>query len=356
MISASDRRKAVELIDTARSSGARLAPACQTMGICDRTYQRWTRGGGLNEDGRPDANRPVPANKLSDEERQSVLKVCHQTEYASLPPGQIVPSLADQGRYLASESSFYRILHAAGEQHHRGRSRKPNRSTPPKGYCATAPNRVWSWDVTWLPAPIRGMFFYLYMIVDIYSRKIVGWEVHTHESSELAAALIQKAVLSEGCQLDPPVLHADNGSPQKGFTMKAKLESLGVTASYSRPRVSNDNPYSESLFRTLKYRPVYPVKGFENIAAARKWCLAFVSWYNEEHLHSALRYVTPSQRHSGADRQILANRQEVYREAKQRRPERWTQTTRNWNPIGGVWLNGPGKGAVEGHPEVEQAA
>ena len=179
MISASDRRKAVELIDTARSCGARLAPACQTMGISARTYQRWTRGGGLKADGRPDAERPAPANKLSDEERQSVLKICHQPEYASLPPGQIVPRLADQGRYIASESSFYRILHQAGEQHHRGRSTKPHRSSPPKGYCASAPNQVWTWDVTWLPAPIRGMFFYLYMIVDVYSRKIVGWEVHT---------------------------------------------------------------------------------------------------------------------------------------------------------------------------------
>jgi len=356
MISVSDRRIAIELIDTARSCGARLAPACQTMGISARTYQRWTRGGGPKADGRPDAERPVPANKLSDEERQSVLNICHQPEYASLPPGQIVPRLADQGRYIASESSFYRILHEAGEQHHRGRSTKPHRSSPPKGYCASAPNRVWSWDVTWLPAPIRGMFFYLYMIVDVYSRKIVGWEVHTHESSELAAILVQKAVLSEGCQLDPPVLHSDNGGPQKGFTLKAKLESLGITPSYSRPRVSNDNPYSESLFRTLKYRPEYPVKGFESINAARKWCLAFVRWYNGEHLHSALRYVTPDQRHSGQDLQILVNRQKVYQEAKGRRPERWSRTTRNWDPISHVWLNGPGKDVVEGNPDIAQAA
>jgi transposase InsO family protein len=284
------------------------------------------------------------------------LDICHQPQYASLPPGQIVPRLADQGCYIASESSFYRILHAAGEQHHRGRSRKPNRSTLPKGYCATGPNQVWSWDITWLPAPIRGMFFYLYMIVDIYSRKIVGWDVHTHESSEMAATLVQKAVLAEGCQLHAPVLHADNGGPQKGFTLKAKLESLGVTPSYSRPRVSNDNPYSESLFRTLKYRPEYPVKGFESIVGARKWCLSFIRWYNSEHLHSALRYVTPDQRHSGQDRQILVNRQKVYREAKDRRPERWARTIRNWDPINHVWLNGPGKDVVERNPDIEQAA
>nr|WP_255580739.1 DDE-type integrase/transposase/recombinase [Desulfopila sp. IMCC35006] len=124
----------------------------------------------------------------------------------------------------------------------------------PQGYCATDPNQVWSWDITWLPSPIRGLYFYLYMIVDIYSRKVVGWEVYPVENADVAAKLLHKAILAEGCLLDPPVLHVDNGGPQKGFTMKAKLEALGVTPSYSRPRVSNDNPYSESLFRTCKYR------------------------------------------------------------------------------------------------------
>jgi transposase InsO family protein len=200
---------------------------------------------------------------------------------------------------------------------------------------------VWSWDITWLPAPIRGMFFYLYMIMDIYSRKVVAWEVHAMESAELAAGLVQKAILSEGCLLDPPVLHADNGGPQKGFTMKAKLEALGVTPSYSRPRVSNDNPYSESLFRTFKYRPEYPVKGFDSIDTARQWVSFFVKWYNEEHRHSAIRYVTPSQRHRGEDLNILANRRRVYRQAKRQRPDRWSGKTRNWEPIDEVWLNCP---------------
>jgi transposase InsO family protein len=230
-------------------------------GISVRTYQRWTKDGTVGSDHRPIAQRPEPANKLTAEERQRVLDICHQPEYASLPPGQIVPMLADQGKYIASESSFYRVLHEADEQHHRGRSRKPQSFTPPKGYRATGANQVWSWDITWLPAPIHGMFFYLYMIMDVYSRKVVAWEVHPMENAELAADLLHKAVLSERCVLNPPVLHADNGGPQKGFTMKAKLEALGVTPSYSRPRVSNDNPYSEALFRTFKYRPQYPVKG-----------------------------------------------------------------------------------------------
>ena len=329
------------LINTARQDGSRLTPACQVAGISVRTYQRWTEDGKVKPDCRPTAQRPEPANKLTTAERQCVLDICHRPEYASLPPGQIVPRLADQGEYIASESSFYRVLHEADEQHHRGRSRKPQSFNSPQGYCATGANQVWSWDITWLPAPIRGMFFYLYMIMDIYSRKIVGWEVHLMESAELGAALVHKAVLSEGCLLDPPVLHADNGGPQKGFTMKAKLEALGVTPSYSRPRVSNDNPYSESLFRTFKYRPEYPVKGFESIDAARQWVGRFVGWYNDEHRHSAIRYVTPSQRHKGEDIRILSHRHGVYQQAKQRRQNRWSGSTRNWEPIKEVWLNCP---------------
>ena len=341
MISTPDRRQTIALINKARHGGARLASACQMAGISARTYQRWTEDGNVRPDRRPVAKRPEPANKLTLDERQQVLDICHQPEYASLPPGQIVPILADQGTYVASESSFYRILHEADEQHYRGRSRKPRCLTPPKGYRATGANQVWSWDITWLPSPIRGMFFYLYMIMDVYSRKIVGWEIHPLESAEFGAALVHKAVLSEGCVLDPPVLHADNGGPQKGFTMKAKLEALGVTPSYSRPRVSNDNPYSESLFRTFKYRPEYPSKGFESIDAARKWVGCFVIWYNNEHRHSAIRYVTPVQRHEGEDVEILANRHRVYQEAKQRRKKRWSGSTRNWEPITEVWLNCP---------------
>ena len=346
MISNPDRRKIIMLIESACKDGARLAQACQVVGICARTYQRWTTGIHVKNDARPTAWRPEPGNKLTKEERQNILDICHKPEYASLPPGQIVPRLADQGEYLASESSFYRVLREADEQHHRGRSKKPRKSFPPKGYCATGPNQVWTWDITWLPAPIRGMYFYLYMIVDIYSRKIVGWEVHSVENAELSATMIHKTVLSEGCILNPPVLHADNGGPQKGFTMKAKLESLGIKPSYSRPRVSNDNPYSEALFRTVKYCPTYPVKGFASIDDARQWTKTFVNWYNHEHLHSAIRFVTPVQRHTGEDREILENRSKVYLEAQKHRSERWSGGIRNWDYIDHVWLN-PEKDTVK---------
>jgi len=156
MISVLDRRQAVELIDEARKGGARLEPACRLIGLTVRTYQRWTASGTVRSDRRPDSPRPVPRNKLSAEERARVLSLCHDPAYTSLPPGQIVPRLADQGVYIACESSFYRILHEACEQHHRGRNRRPAVSTPPKGYCATAPNQLWSWDITYLPSRIRG--------------------------------------------------------------------------------------------------------------------------------------------------------------------------------------------------------
>lgn len=179
------------------------------------------------------------------------------------------------------------------------------------------------------------------MIVDVYSRKVTGWEVQAVEIGELAAELVHRAVLSERCQLDPPVLHADNGGPQRGCTLRAKMEALGITPSFSRPRVSNDNPYSESFFRTLKYRPAYPEHGFPSIEAARKWVGSFVKWYNENHLHSRLRYVTPANRHQLLDVQKLAARKEVYHQARERHPERWAGLTRNWQPIESVWLNKP---------------
>jgi len=343
MISAADRRHIVKLIDWARRQGARLHPACESTGISARTYQRWTADGGIVADGRPDAQRPVPSNKLSPTERKEIVTTCNQPEYASLPPGQIVPLLADQGRYIGSESSFYRVLREFGMQQHRGRSRKPEKLPRPKGYCAECPNQVWSWDVTWLSTPIRGMFYYLYMIVDVYSRKITGWEVQPVETGALAAELVQRAVLAERCQLKPPVLHADNGGPQRGSTLRAKMDALGITPSFSRPRVSNDNPYSEALFRTLKYRPAFPEQGFASIESAREWVAVFVQWYNESHLHSRLRYVTPADRHRQQDVQKLEARKHVYQQAQQRNPERWTKATRNWRPIGPVWLNKPGE-------------
>jgi putative transposase len=346
MISTPHRRTAIDLIAQAVTSGARCFKACAELEISDRTLRRWTKGGQVHVDQRPLVPRPDPANKLSEAERAAVLNVCNSTEFASLPPSQIVPKLADREQYLASESSFYRILRADGQQHHRGRAKPPARRKPPTSYKASAPCEVWTWDITWMPGPVAGLFFYLYLIVDIFSRKIVGWEVHEREAADLAATLIQKAVWAEACIARPLVLHADNGSPMKGATMKVTLEKLGITASYSRPRVSNDNPFSEALFRTCKYRPDWPGKGFATKADARAWVKSFADWYNDEHLHSAIRFVTPNARHAGQDRDTLANRAILYANARAQNPERWSGTIRNWQPAGPVWLN----------PERETAA
>lgn len=334
-----DRQQAVALITEAHQAGARLALACTELGLALRTYQRWTREAVLKGDGRPGAVRPGPVNKLSTEERALVLARCHEPAYASLPPGQIVPRLADEGTYLASESSFYRILREADEQHHRGRARAPRPPSEPPRLVARAPNHVWTWDISWLPGPVKGLFFYLYLIVDLYSRKIVGWEVYESESATHAAAVVCRAVLAERWIDHPLVLHADNGSPMKGETLLATLYRLGIATSYSRPRTSNDNPYSEALLRTCKYCPAYPAQGFASLEEARAWMSGFVANYNTVHRHSGIRFVTPQQRHDGLDQAVLAQRQAVYEQARARHPERWSGTLRNWQPITEVWLN-----------------
>ena len=310
------------------------------MDISLRTFQRWVQDGddAVSADSRTTSARPEPANKLSDDERGQILAVANSEEFASLPPSQIVPALADRGVFIASESSFYRVLKAASQQHHRGRAKKPS-SRVLTSHCATGPNQVWSWDITWLPAAIKGQYYYWYMVLDVFSRKIVGHEVHVAESAELASLLMRRASLAEGLAGRSLVLHSDNGSAMKGSTMLATLEQLGVAPSFSRPRVSNDNAYAESLFRTCKYRPDYPNKPFGSLEEARAWTQKFVRWYNQVHRHSGLKFVTPAQRHEGRDTAILAHREQVYREAQKRNPQRWSQGTRNWKLDDQVWLN-----------------
>ncbi len=339
LISVPDRRLCISLIREAERSGCRLAQACDELGLSLRTFQRWVRDGDeVVADARTTTERPAPANKLSEPERQQILEVANSVEFASLPPSQIVPMLADRGQYLASESSFYRVLRSASQQHHRGRARKPSARVV-TSHCATGPNQVWSWDITWLPAAIKGQYFYWYMMLDVFSRKIVAHEVHRAESAELAALLMRRASLAEGLAGRPLVLHSDNGDPMKGATMLATLENLGVVASFSRPRVSNDNPYAESLFRTCKYRPDYPRQAFDSVDDARAWTQRFVHWYNHEHKHSGLKFVTPAQRHGGTAAAVLAHREAVYAEAKARTPERWSGPTRDWSLADEVWLN-----------------
>ena len=270
-----------------------------------------------------------------------MIDTVNENRFTGMPPCEIVPALADEGVYVASESTFYRIFSEEKMQNHRGRSQTPGKHGKPASYTATAPNQVWTWDITYLSGPIKGSFYYLYLIVDLFSRDIVGREVWEEESAEHASELIKRTCLAQKrLTTMPPVLHSDNGSPMKGATMLETLYALGITPSNSRPRVSNDNPYSESLFKTLKYRPNYQPKGFASLEDARDRCHLFVNRYRHEHHHSGIRFVTPASRHTGEDVQILANRRAVYEAAKEAYPERRNgRKTRDWSYITEVYLN-----------------
>lgn len=342
MIVLEDRRSLAEDIDTAHQNGARLSLACGIAGIDARTLQRWKAHQGLVEgDGRPQAVRATPRHALSADERAHLLSVANEPRFAAVPPARIVPMLADEGVYLASESSFARVLRAEGQNAHRGRAKAPKAVRPPTTHIASGPRQVWCWDMTYLPATVVGRWFHLYLILDLYSRKIVGWEVHDNDHSDHAAHLVRRTALAEGIAAltVKPVLHGDNGSTLKATTVLSMLNWLGVKPSYSRPRVSDDNAYAESLFRTAKYRPEFPAKGFVDLDAARAWATDFVHWYNVDHRHSGIRYVSPAQRHEGADHAILKARHALYLQAREKNPARWSGDTRNWSPIGAVTLN-----------------
>jgi putative transposase len=332
-----ERENIIGWIDEAVLAGARQSESCKIVYISEKTFQRW-KSAAHKCDGRLTAKHS-PSNKLNDLERKALLMVIHTPEYANLPPQKIVATLADKGIYLASESTIYRLLHEQHQQHHREKS-MPNRHLhKPKACIANAPNQIYSWDITYLATDVKGLFFYLYVVMDIYSRKIVGWQIYESESSALAADLLRDICARENIQRQQVTLHSDNGSPMKGAMLLATLQDLGVMPSFSRPSVSNDNPYSESLFRTLKYRPEYPEKPFANLADSRAWVQNFVRWYNEEHMHSSIKFVTPDQRHRGLDVAILAQRAHVYELAKAKHPERWSGNTRDWSAVGEVLLN-----------------
>ena len=352
MIGLEDRRTLAQDIATAHSTGARLGQACEVAGIDERTLQRWKAQEGLVAgDGRPHAVRPPPTHALSTDERAAVLRVAIEPRFSEVPPARIVPMLADEGVYLASESTFSRVLRANDQSSRRGRAKPPKAGREATTHVATATRQVWCWDMTYLPTAVTGRWFHLYLILDLFSRKIVGWEVHDSDHADHAAHVAKRTALAEGiaAMFPKPVLHGDNGSTVKGTTVLAMLEWLGVKPSYSRPRVSNDNAYAESLFRTAKYRPEFSPKGFADLDVARAWADGFVRWYNTEHRHSGIRYVTPEQRHSGQDHAILAARHALYTEAKAANPARWSGHTRNWKPVLVVTLNPERDSIINAH-------
>jgi hypothetical protein len=336
LISAQDKQEAILLIIEAHAAGSRIKSACELLALDIRTFQRW----GLAESLEDKRNGPVttPANKLTATEQASILEVANSIEHCNQSPNQIVPNLADKEIYIASESSFYRVLKQAKMLQHRSAAR-PKAHQKPAELCGIRPNQLWSWDITYLMSNLRGVYFYLYLFLDIFSRKIVGFDVFDCESAEHAAAVVSEAYVTEGLQAGEVVLHSDNGSPMKGSTMLATLQTLGVVPSFSRPSVSDDNAYSESMFKTLKYCPQYPSKPFESVVQAKAWVKNFVHWYNNIHQHSSIKFVSPNARHQDQDSEILHKRSQVYEMAKKRNPNRWSKNIRNWDRVEVVYLN-----------------
>jgi transposase InsO family protein len=328
----------LDSIDEALAAGASLQAACAGIGLSNRTVERWRKAPEGSGDRRA-GPKTKPAHALSARERARIVELATSPAYRNMSVRQIVPRLADEGVYVASESSFYRVLREEHLMTHRSPARPARGRSGPRRHTASGRCQVWTWDITYLRAAVRGTFYYLYLVLDIWSRKVVGWEVHDEESMVLAAALAEKTCTAEGVAPGSLVIHSDNGGPMKGTTMLATLQRLGIAASFSRPRVSDDNAMCEAIFRTLKYRPGFPRKPFASLEDARRWVADFVAWYNGEHLHSCLRYVTPADRHEGRDRPILAARNVVYRRAMRRAPRRWAGPTRNWSPVGNVTLN-----------------
>ena len=358
MSSLPERQVLLALLAEACEAGARLARACAQIGLSERTVQRWQRpadgdDGDLRASGRRVAT--PPPNRLSDDERQAALALLNSDEFKDLPPSQIVPRLADQGRFVASKSTLYRLLRGAGQLSHRRAERVPQLRSRPRALTATAPDQIYCWDISYLPTDVRGVYFYLYLFVDLFSRKIVGWQVYDSESAEQAGHLLTDICARQMIAPQQLTLHSDNGSPMKGESMLATLQRLGVAGSRSRPSVSNDNPFSEALFRTLKYRPQLPVKPMQSLLQARRWVTRLVHWYNTEHRHSAIDFVTPNQRHSHVDQSLLQNRVAVYAAARAKNPRRWSGATRNWTRIEEVHLN-PEKPSKQHDAPDRQAA
>ncbi len=334
----------MELFREGLREGAPAKAIADLIGICSRTLRRWGlafEAYGFSQDRRKGSPRLV-VHRFSEEERQQVLESVNDSRFADLTPAQIVAILAEEGTYVGSESTIYRIMRQEGLLNHRGRTRLPREAREVPVLEATGIHQVLAWDITLLPGPVKGQFFYLYMVLDVWSRRILGVEVHERECSELASAFFDRVCRDEGISKgSAAVLHSDNGAPMRSFTLAAKMAELGVSLSFSRPRVSNDNAYAESWFRTMKYHQSYPLRRFRDLLSVKAWVEGFVEWYNAEHRHSGIKYVTPNQRHYGQADGICAIRQQTYEQARQRHPRRWARPPRDWSQPEIVRINQP---------------
>ena len=312
-----------------------LAPACRALGVSRATAYR-------HRSPRPRAERgprPRPALALSDEERSTVLDVLHSERFADGSPAQAYATLLDEGTYLASERTMYRILAAQGESgERRAQLRHPAYARPE--LLATRPDQLWSWDITKLKGPATWTWFYLYVLLDVFSRYVPGWLLATRESGALADRLIAETVDREGVT-SGLTIHADRGSSMTSKPVAFLLADLGIVKSHSRPHVSNDNPFSESQFKTLKYRPDFPAR-FGSLEDARAFCRTFFAWYDTEHRHSGIGLLTPEMVHRGQGEQVRAARQAVLDGAYAAHPERFVRKPPEPPPLPtAVWINPP---------------
>jgi putative transposase len=314
-----------------------VLPLCRALGESSSTYYRSIKP--PQEKVAEKGKRKPPPRALGDKERKTVLDMMNSERFCDMAPGEIYATLLDEGIYYCSERTMYRILDVASENHLR-------RQSTPRAYAkpellATEPNQLWSWDITKLKSSRKWTYYYLYQIIDVFSRYTVGWMVSYRESAELAEALISETCLKQGIVREQLTIHADRGSSMRSKTVAELLVDLGVAKTHSRPHVSNDNPYSESAFKTLKYRPAFPDR-FMSIEEARAFCREFFDWYNNEHRHSGIAMLTPESVHYGTYKQIIEERHRMLEQAYLDHPERFVRGMPKVEQLPEhVWINKP---------------
>lgn len=306
----------IEAIDEAVKARARLCKACEAIGLCERRLRRWRRAD--DGDARLGGYRAVN-QRLTEVEKDAIVTALESPELCQLPLKGAHALLMDQGIYLASPSSFARVMNQRYPERTGAGKRGQLRKRPE--LAATGPGQVWCWDITWLNAAQAGKYFYLYMALDMYSRKVVAWEVHVKEDGRFARDLFSDAIYDEGIKEDRLIVHADNGRPMRSKNLRGLFSALKVAASYGRPHTSNDNAFAESLFATMKGRVSFP-EFFQNLDAARTFCLEFFTWYNNFHLHSSLDYATPHSVHQGLHGKLFEARNILMEDNRKAHPSR----------------------------------
>ena len=319
---------------TAQQATLGVAPVCQALAVPRATYYRWRK---------PTARVPVVRRvprALPPAERERVLAVLNDDRFADLPPAEVYATLLDEGKFVCSIRTMYRILEEQAEVKERRRQLQHPQYAAPE-LLATGPNQLWSWDITKLKGPVKWTYFYLYVILDVFSRYVVGWMAATRDSATLAQRLIQQTCERQGVEKGTLTIHADRGAAMIAKAVALLLADLGISKTHSRPHVSNDNPYSESQFKTLKYHPEFPDR-FGSLPDARSFLLDFFEWYNTQHHHSGLGWLTPWNVHHGHAEQRFIEREVTLRKAFEATPERFVRGVPTPPALPReVWINKP---------------